>query len=65
MVSSQRSVVTYSHSTSKILTPDGWTQLQRLFLVLPASHLRYVLTTCIPDLEETLDGLAIDGTEQV
>ena len=33
--------------------------------MLPASHLMYVLAAFISDLEVTLDGLAVEGTEQV
>ena len=65
VLSSQRSVVPYSHNTNKSLTPISLTQLQRQVLVLPASRLRFVLAPCISEAKVTLDGLAVKGTEQV
>ena len=47
------------------LTPDSRTQFQRLSLVLPRSHLRFVLATGILDVEVMLDGLALEGTKPV
>ena len=64
-LSLQRSVVPYSHKTSKNLTPASLTQLQKQVLVLPASRLRFVLAPCISEAKVTLYGLAIKGTEQV
>ena len=64
-LSSQRSVVPYSHGTSNNLTPVSLTQLQRRFWVLPASRLRFVLAADILETEIMLECLALEGTKQV
>ena len=45
------------------LTPDSWTQSQRLSSVLPRSRLRFVLATGILEAEVTPHGLALAGTK--
>src|SRR5258706_3405055 len=51
--------------TSRKLTSFSSTQSPRLYLVLPNSHLRSVVSTGVSESEVTLDRPAHEGTKQI